>query len=37
MGTSMDNLILGAGMYDKELYLPLEEAVGRVFEPPVKR
>ena len=26
-----------AGMYDKELYLPLEEAVGRVFEPPVKR
>ncbi|MGI6163470.1 MAG: DUF917 family protein [Bacillota bacterium] len=37
VGTSMDNLILGAGMYDKELYLPLEEAVGRVFEPPVKR
>lgn len=37
VGTSMDNLILGDGMYQKELYRPLEQAVGRVFDPPTKR
>ncbi len=37
IGTSMDNLILGEGMYDTSLYKPLEEATGRVFSPPRKR
>lgn len=37
IGTSYENLILGEGMYDSELYKPLEEAVGRQFEAPARR
>jgi DUF917 family protein len=37
VGTSYENLILGEGMYDRDLYRPLEEAVGRRFEVPKKR
>lgn len=37
LATPMDNLVLGEGMYDKSLYKPLEQATGRVFEPPQKR
>ncbi len=36
IGTSMENLILGEGMYDKDLYKPLEEATGKVFKPPME-
>ena len=37
IGTSMDNLILGKGMYDKKLYEPLEKATRRVFAPPQEK
>ncbi len=37
IATPMNNLVLGEGMYDKNLYKPLEEATGRVFAPPRKR
>jgi len=37
IGTSYENLILGQGMYDSELYKPLEEAIGRRFEAPKRQ
>ncbi|MBP8613952.1 MAG: DUF917 family protein [Firmicutes bacterium] len=36
-GVPSDKLILGAGMYDKELYKPLEEATGLTFNLPVSK
>ena len=30
-------LILGAGMYDEDLYRPLEEATGMTFNPPASK